>query len=325
MMSVCLEEPECKGVTLNSNKKWSLRQASTGKLEPSPGEGPSYIKKISGIDIPDEAKGASLLVSEREEEPDAPTQKTVMIKKKKPVEDYSGVAEQFAGPVENHILKKQITKSESGNSKSGKDKLKMMSVCLEEPECKGVTLNSNKKWSLRQASTGKLEPSPGEGPSYIKKISGIDIPDSSTAATAVTDANNSNSTSTKTKPKDARHSVKSLSEEDIDRMSLDELKSQYNIEKNYFIKGSDKIKRKFNFKSNKENNFEFERALRECLKEEICTGVTEKPYFKKKKYEMRDGIELLESNGENTFVKHTKKTGMFKKSLLKSKKLELGK
>ena len=40
---------------------------------------------------------------------------------------------------------------------------------------------------------------------------------------------------------------------------------------------------------------------------------------------MRDGIELLESNGENTFVKHTKKTGMFKKSLLKSKKLELGK
>ena len=64
-------------------------------------------------------------------------------------------------------------------------------------------------------------------------------------------------------------------------MSLDELKSYYYTEKGHYIEGSNKIKKTFNFKSNKENNFEIAKALRECLKAEICTGVTEKPFRKK--------------------------------------------
>ena len=61
----------------------------------------------------------------------------------------------------------------------------MMSRCLEEDECKGLT--PIVKMEFKKTSE-KLEPSAGEGPSYVKKISGIDIPASSGAASAVTAA-----------------------------------------------------------------------------------------------------------------------------------------
>ena len=227
-------------------------------------------------------KEKMLLLMFLEEEPETkPKPKVTIMKKKKKTKDYSGVEEQFAGPVENHILKKQITSSKPKKPKSGTDKLEMMSRCLEEDECKGLTLTSSKKWSLRKASTEKLEPSAGEGPSYVKKISGIDIPASSGAASAVTAAsaadNSASTNAMNNKPRGASKSVKTLSSEDIDKMSLDELKSYYYTEKGHYIEGSNKIKKTFNFKSNKENNFEIAKALRECLKAEICTGVTEKP------------------------------------------------
>ena len=102
-----------------------------------------------------------------------PAKPNVKIMKKK---DYRQAEQYFDGPFNDHILKKQITRTKRENLKSGIDKLKMMSRCLEEDECKGITLTSSKN-EFKKGRNWKIRTDAGEGPSYVKKSSGIKLED----------------------------------------------------------------------------------------------------------------------------------------------------
>ena len=241
-------------------------------------------------------------------------------------EDYSDVEQHYEGPWKNHILFDTVKTSKK---KSGENKLEIMQRCLEEPECKGVTKTDN-RWNLRKGRAVKGEyliSVKDGGPTYTKKVLGIKPPTKApkTKKRAEKPPTPPPKSPSPSPPKTPRESPEAgngatnspppnPSSEDIDKMTLEELKTYYNFHKDKLIKEDKKnIADKnahFKFSSERDNNDKLEKQLKECLKTELCTGITQRKMKKTVKNSIRVGITCKPSEFEDSYIKKTKKTIM---------------
>ena len=101
------------------------------------------------------------------------------------------------------------------------------------------------------------------------------------------------------------------SSEDIDKMTLEELKTYYNFHKDKLIKEDKKnITDKnalFKFSSERDNNGELQNQLKECLKKELCTGITQRKMKKTVKNSIRVGVTCKVMNLKTHLLKRQKK------------------